>query len=285
MFRAFGENKQFLYNLSHSLGSEWTKGKKQKLKDLSIDNIDNLFEVKEVINHFYKELWDIRIELAGAIQNDIPEKEKIMSAQRVIDRLIFIYFLGEKGIIRGKDKAGNETEIDAKGLFKDLLKTSNDFFNTLTRIFFDYLNNKEKEDLSIKGAKGFSLHIPYLNGGLFSEKTLNTSCGDLKESEMEINGFEWSSLIEELNNYNWILDDYKAKEEKDVIGNLTPEVLGHIYEKFVISVSKSGKISELEDLKTTQKGELKKGNKKIGALLHTRRDNFVYCRKYPLPVP
>lgn len=263
-FRTFGENKQFIYNLDHSLGSEWVRGKQDKLRNFSPSNPDILFEVKEVIDRFYSNLWNLRIKLAESIEEDIGENEKIMTAQRLIDRLIFIYFLGEKGIVKGIDKTGNTLDIDVKKLFNLLLEKSEDFHETLNQIFFQYLNNKKKSDMPISGSEGFSLYIPYLNGGLFREKILETSDGTLKESNLEIKNFEWKELIDELNNYNWIIEEFQAQEEENVFGNLTPEVLGHIYEKFVISVSELKDFS-IKELKTTEKGDLKKGNKKIGA--------------------
>lgn len=264
-FRTFGEYKRFIYNLDHSLGSEWVKGKEKKLREFSSHNPDVLFKYKDVVEHFYKRLWDLRIALAESTKAEISDNDKIMHAQRIIDRLIFLYFLGEKGIIRAVDSTNRELNLDVKELFKYLLENSDDFHRTLNTIFFDYLNSPQNDDMPIDKEKGFSLHIPYLNGGLFRQKQLNTINGKITELDIRIEGFDWSQLVKELNDYNWIIDDYSGEEEDDVIGNLTPEILGHIYEKFVISVSKSGEIKNLQDLRTTEKGELKIGNKKVGA--------------------
>ena len=106
VFRIFGENKQFIFNIEQARGrkTEYLKSKIKKLREFSIDNPHILFDVKDVVDRFYKRLWIIRIKIARAIQDDISDTEKILSAQRLIDRLIFTYFLGEKGIIKGKDK-------------------------------------------------------------------------------------------------------------------------------------------------------------------------------------
>lgn len=221
-FRTFGENKRFIYNLSHSLGTDWEKSKKDKLEKFSSDNPEVLFEVKDVIDHFYSQLWNLRIGIAESIEEDISENEKIMSAQRLIDRLIFIYFLGEKGVIRVIDDAGEELKVKTRKLFKRLLGSSDDFYKTLNKIFFDYLNSKERNDMPLEGETDFSLHIPYLNGGLFREKTLKTKAGTVKESGLEIKGFAWKELIEELNSYNWIIEDFSTKEKEGSLCNLTP---------------------------------------------------------------
>jgi len=264
-FRTFGENKQFIFNTQHSRKTEYIKSKKDKLSKFSSENHTALFDVKDVISLFYRRLWDLRLKLAKAIKGGLDDRERILAAQRLLDRLIFTYFIAEKGIIYGIDKRGRRQEVNARDLFKYLIEVSGDFHSLLNVLFFDYLNDSKKNDMPIKDAEGYSLFIPYLNGGLFRERQITTPAGEsIGESEIEIEGFDWKELIDGLNEYNWIIDGYAHAEDEDTIGNLTPEILGHIYEKFVISVSELDDI-DVDDLKTTREGELKKGNKKIGA--------------------
>lgn len=264
-FRTFGENKQFIFNTQHSKKTEYIKSKKDKLSKFSSDNPTALFDVKDIISRFYRNLWNLRLKLAKAIKGGFDDRDRILAAQRLLDRLIFTYFIAEKGIIYGIDKRGRRQEVNARDLFKYLIEVSEDFHSLLNVLFFDYLNDSKKNDMPIKGAEGYSLFIPYLNGGLFRERQITTPAGEfIGESEIEIEGFDWKELIDGLNEYNWIIDGYAHAEDEDTIGNLTPEILGHIYEKFVISVSELDDI-DVDDLKTTKEGELKKGNKKIGA--------------------
>ena len=282
VFRTFGENKQFIFNIERERGkTEFLKSKIKKLREFSIDNPNILFDVKDVVDHFYKRLWLIRIKLAKTIQDDISDKEKILSSQRLIDRLIFTYFLGEKGIIKGKDKRGREVLTDVKELFKYLLETSKDFHKLLNKIFFEFLNSKVKNEMQIPEREEFSLIIPYLNGGLFREKMLKTKTGNpVGESNLHFEGFDWRELIKELNEYNWIIEEFVAKEDEDTIGNLTPEILGHIYEKFVITLSELGEIN-FDELSMTSKGELKKGRKKVGGY-YTPEDIVKYISENTL---
>ncbi|MDW7776748.1 MAG: TaqI-like C-terminal specificity domain-containing protein [Methanosarcinales archaeon] len=264
-FRTFGENKQFIFNTRHSKKTEYVKSKKDKLSKFSSENPTALFDVKDVISLFYRRLWDLRLKLAKAIKGGLDDKERILAAQRLLDRLIFTYFIAEKGIIYGIDKRGRRLEVNARDLFKYLIGVSGDFHSLLNVLFFDYLNDSKKNDMPIQGAEGYSLFIPYLNGGLFRERHITTPAGEsIGESKLEIEGFDWKELIGALNKYNWIIDGYTHAEDEETIGNLTPEILGHIYEKFVISVSELDDI-DVDDLATTREGELKKGNKKIGA--------------------
>jgi len=263
-YRTFGENKQFIFNTSYSRRTDYVKSKEDKLSKFSSSNPTALFEVKDVISRFYRNLWELRLKLARAVKGGFSDRDRILAAQRLLDRLIFTYFLAEKGIIYGIDKRGKKQEISARKLFGHLIRTSEDFRGLLNDIFFDYLNNPKKNDMPIKGAEGYSLFIPYLNGGLFRDRKLpSTDRKNIQESKLKIEGFDWSELIGELNKYNWIIE-YSSSEEEETIGNLTPEILGHIYEKFVITVSELDDI-DVSELETTPEGELKKGNKKIGA--------------------
>jgi len=264
-FRTFGENKQFIFNTQYSRKTEYVKSKKDKLSKFSSENPTALFEVKDVISLFYRRLWDLRLKLAKAIKGGFDDRNRILAAQRLLDRLIFTYFIAERGIIYGIDKRGRQQELSARNLFKYLIKVSGDFHSLLNVLFFDYLNDSKKNDMPVQGAEGYSLFIPYLNGGLFRERQITTPAGkSIGESELKIEGFDWKELIDALNEYNWIIDGYTDTDAEDTIGNLTPEILGHIYEKFVISVSELDDI-DVSDLATTREGELKKGNKKIGA--------------------
>jgi len=264
-YRTFGENKQFIFNTQHSKKTEYVKSKKDKLSKFSSENPTALFEVKDVISRFYRRLWDLRLKLAKAIKGGLDDRDRILAAQRLLDRLIFTYFIAEKGIVYGIDKRGRRLEVNARDLFKYLIEVFGDFHSLLNVLFFDYLNDSKKNDMPIEGAEGYSLFIPYLNGGLFRERHPTTRSGkSIGESELEIEGFDWKELIDALNEYNWIIDGYTGTEDEGTIGNLTPEILGHIYEKFVISVSELDDI-DVDELATTREGELKKGNKKIGA--------------------
>ena len=105
----------------------------------------------------------------------------------------------------------------------------------------------------------FIVRGPSLDGGLFLEKKV----GDLLESKIKMKGIK-NLILNILNKYNWILGE-ELPDDKDVIGDLTPEIIGHIYEKFVVSLEQIGlaKINP-KDVQAV-KGKLKLGRKKIGA--------------------
>ncbi|MGV9169452.1 MAG: hypothetical protein ACOC38_05860 [Promethearchaeia archaeon] len=156
------------------------------------------------------------------------------------------------------------------------------FHAALNTICFEYLSRPHRSDMPIDGMQRFYVHVPYLNGGLFRNWELSLDTGEVKESHLQIKNFQWHDLLSEFNKYHWAIHNHSDNEKTDVIGTLTPRILGHIYERFVISVSRSGEIKILEDLKTTNKGDLLKGNKKMGGYYTSERmtryiaDNTIF---------
>jgi hypothetical protein len=153
-------------------------------------------------------------------------------------------------------------------MFKNIVENSDDFGELLEIIFYDRFNSKTKNDYDL-GESNFSIYLPYLNGGMFRPEDIETVEGEeISEKEIQINGFEWEELIEELNQYNWILEDFQVEttNSRSVKGELTPEILGYIYEKFVITVSEleEGEV-ELEEMEVKSDSKLQTGNREIGA--------------------
>lgn len=269
VLRTFGENKRFIYNPEvHKRDTR--SSKKSKLS--KIDNeISKLFDVKDVVNRFYKDLWNHRLKLAKSIEiegHELSDQERILAAQRLIDRLMFTYFLAEKGIVLGIAPNGNVGELNAKEMFKNLVENSDDFGELLETVFYDRFNSKRKNDYDL-GESSFSIYLPYLNGGMFRPEEIETVEGEqVSEKKIKIEEFDWEELIEELNQYNWILEDFQVETNtsESVKGELTPEILGYIYEKFVITVSELGEGNvNLEEMEVKSDSKLQAGNREIGA--------------------
>ena len=233
-------------------------GKLKLLNNLQIDTIDDLFDQKAVFDHFYKKLWDLRLELGKEIRdmNSVPDNIALMEAQHIIDRIIFTYFICEKGLITEKTHG----KISGEELFSGIigqLSDENESWEYLKRLFFEQFAKSGAPDLDC-GADVY-IHTPYLNGGLFRPKNVvRTSEEDL------IIEFDWNKIFDPLNKYTWIIEDEIPDHEGEYEGNLTPEIIGHIYEKFVITMETLDEI-RLDELEISKSGDLKKGNKKIGA--------------------
>lgn len=227
--RNFGETKHFIY-------SENTQGlskvsKEDRLKKIGDKGFDFIFQAgKDISGQFYKSFKSKRDLLVQNIKNNAKPVQKYLIAQKIFDRFFFIYFLCHKKII--KSNGGN---ISGANLFEILLKQK-DFLKSLKDLFHKFNIQGEQRTLKFNG---YELFIPYLNGGLFRPDVLEQNLN------ITLKNKQWEEIFEFLNSYHWIIEDVKVIEEnEDKI--LTPEILGHVYERSVVEWESEGFEKEAE---------------------------------------
>jgi len=226
-FRSFGETKHFIY-------SERTKNNRSKidkLENISV-SIDSLFQSKDISAQFYEAFKQKRNLLVQHIKNNIEPIEKYLIAQKIFDRFFFIYFLCHKGIIKFEDGG----KISGENLFSRILLKKGNFLENLKKLFHLF-NSVEKNILEIEEYK---IVIPYLNGGLFRPDVLE------QDLDISLTNKQWEEIFEFLNSYHWIIEDVKATEEHEE-RILTPEILGHVYERSVVEWEQKGFEKEAEE--------------------------------------
>ncbi|MHA1758504.1 MAG: Eco57I restriction-modification methylase domain-containing protein, partial [Promethearchaeota archaeon] len=256
--------KQFYYskNIKYNL-----KNKIRKLNNFSPKNMDIIFESLDIMDQFYWQLWDQRIIMAKSIKKLKNNKNKLLIAQYVIDRLIFLYFLSQLGIIKIKinEKIWILDNKEAKIFFDFLCWRINeeDIQNFFNRLFFEILGEKNKKgwgklEFNINNVN-FSIIAPYLNCSVFFEKELE----GILEREIEIKGIR-ELILNILNKYDWAIKDVDVESDNS-LGVLLPEVIGYIYEKFVVSLDKMNFDKIQMDNILNMKYELKNWRRNIGA--------------------
>lgn len=226
-FRNFGETKHFIY-------SERTKNNRSKidkLENIGV-SVDSLFQSKDISAQFYEAFKQKRNLLVQHIKNDIEPTEKYLIAQKIFDRFFFIYFLCHKGII----KFENGGKISGENLFSRILLKTGNFLENLKKLFHLF-NSVDKNILEIGEYK---IVIPYLNGGLFRPDVLE------QDLDISLSNKQWEEIFEFLNSYHWIIEDVKATEEHEE-RILTPEILGHVYERSVVEWEQKGFEKEAEE--------------------------------------
>jgi len=225
-FRNFGETKHFIY-------SERTKNNVSKIDKLkNITALDSLFQSKDISALFYEAFKVKRNLLVQNIKNDVEPVQKYLIAQKIFDRFFFIYFLCHKGIIKFKDGG----KISGENLFTKILLKKGKFLENLKKLFHLF-NSQEKTILEIGD---YQIVIPYLNGGLFRPDVLE------QDLDIKLKDEQWEEIFDFLNSYHWIIEDVKATEENEE-KILTPEILGHVYERSVVEWESEGFEKEAEN--------------------------------------
>jgi hypothetical protein len=138
----------------------------------------------------------------------------------LIDRLMFLWFLQEKGFLDGKkdylqSRLSAHLAVPADATF---------YKSFLAPLFFRGFAEERTtaNRASIEAAFG---NVPYLNGGLFAEHQLEQKYRDALD--VEDNAF--IKLFKFFSEWQWHLDERPLKGGKEI----NPDVLGYIFEKFV----------------------------------------------------
>ncbi len=180
---------------------------------------DTLYDTRQVVKEFYQQFESLRTELVQKVSG-IPDNRgnaKQRYVQVILDRMIFLYFIQEKRLLdRNRDylheqpaKVVNEGEDRYKEFYEPL--------------FFEYIAEDNQDPDFGK--------IPYLNGGLFAKNPVEEEFDDAKlgDSAEETNEL-FDDILNFLSDWNWNVD-----ERLDIVDpkNLSPAVLGHIFEQTV----------------------------------------------------
>ena len=165
----------------------------------------DIFEVKELVDRFYRDYRLVRDKLAKQIQGAPTDVEDLF-AQVILDRIIFIYFLQAKGILAPEY---------LRALYELALERKKNFYDDYLQPLFFELLNSDDEEAKTKYQSEFG-EIPYLNGGLFRRR-------EFELVDTTIANAAWKPVFELFDGSEWVIEDTES-------GGLTPEVLGHIFE-------------------------------------------------------
>jgi len=119
--------------------------------------------------------------------------------KKLLGRIVFLYFIQKKGWlgVPAKSDWGKGDFDFLTNLFKNTKNPDLFYSDLLSKLFFDTLNTKRKDDL-IELVKGEPCRIPYLNGGLFEED-------DKKHRNLIFPSNLFKSLFDFFNQYNFTI--------------------------------------------------------------------------------
>jgi len=196
---------------------------------------DDAFNVNRVTNKFYKEYRDYFHSVQETVvawnkgiaefQNSDQRDKLHAFVQRLMGRLMFLYFLQRKGWLGGRSDfmtwQYKQMVNRHAGELND--KSSHYYREVLEPLFFDTLNKKRPENWTQWGVE-----IPYLNGGLFDRSRDPDGMIVLPDALFDPNSN--TGLLAFFNRYNFTITD-DAPMEQDVA--VDPEMLGKVFENML----------------------------------------------------
>ena len=155
----------------------------------------------------------------------------------MLNRLMFIYFIQKKGFLNGetnylKDRLQCTEQQYGCDKFHDKF-----YRHFLRRLFHKGLDTPPQDrPANIVKLLG---KVPYLNGGLFDEHKL-----EAENDNIQITDSAFIRLFKFFDTYNWHLDNRTGASGRDI----NPDVLGHIFEKYINDRAQMGAYYTQEDI-------------------------------------
>lgn len=205
----------------------------KKGSNATLEDVKDAFSVEKLSKEFfseYKKHYDVicsfMLKKPGIKQTIFKRDEKEIRdfSKKLLGRIVFLYFIQKKGWL-GVPKKGKWGDGDLQFMSNLFNKQkSKDLFysQTLSKLFFDTLNTKRKDDLT-ELVKDESYRIPYLNGGLFEEENKN-------HRNIIFDSGIFEDLFNFFNQYNFTI--YEDDPNDHTIA-VDPEMLGHIFENLL----------------------------------------------------
>ena len=176
------------------------------------------FDVEKVTKKFYDRFKTEHDKFLGFIEGIPDQQLESWYASVMINRLMFLYFIQEKGFLDGdKDYLRNKLEkCKAK-------KPDSYYKDFLCPLFFQgFARRKSERSPAISALLG---EIPYLNGGLFQPHQIE----ELHGKKIQIADRAFTRIFDFFKEYNWHLDERDNRDDKEI----NPDVLGYIFEKYI----------------------------------------------------
>lgn len=178
------------------------------------------------------------VKFISGIDDEIEEKNngnKQWYASIMLNRLMFCYFIQKKGFLDN-----NTNYLRDKLAWVRREQGEDHFFQSfyrgfLAQLFHGGLNNP-RHSREFENTYG---RIPYLNGGMFDEHTL-----EQQYDNIDIADEAFESLFAFFDQWHWHLDDRHTATGKDI----NPDVLGYIFEQYINDRAAMGAYYTKEDI-------------------------------------
>ena len=278
---------------SHTIQSRMLPLLTSEAKGLTLDELQNAFDVEIVTKEFFEKYRDLfirtKVELDKIVESDKKvkeefEKKKIHTVdfvKKLLGQITFLYFLQKKGWF-GVEKGqpwGTGPKNFMRQLYERRFGDYRNFYNDILEPLFYEALTTDRSAYDHYYSR-FDCKIPFLNGGLFDPMNeydwVNTEI--LLPNELFSNknrtkeGDIGDGILDVFDRYNFTVSEEEPLE-KEVA--LDPELLGKIYEK--LNAIRDDNFDEY--LKALKTGEESKFNKEYGVYYTPREIVHFMCQQ------
>lgn len=185
--------------------------------------LQGALDTEGVVKRFYNGFKDVREDFASQIQGISDDRDRAWYASVILNRLMFVYFLQGKGFLgRPTPSSDGDRKYLQKKMADSRKRGADRYYSEfLHHLFFDAF--AMPEDQRSADTNRMVGQIPYLNGGLFLKHGI-----ELKYPGIAIPDHAFDIILKLFGDYEWNLSD----QDKHA-GGLDPDVLGHIFEKYI----------------------------------------------------
>ncbi|MCE9557643.1 MAG: hypothetical protein K8R88_01705 [Armatimonadetes bacterium] len=185
---------------------------------------------ERVTKKFFKEFCDQRKSFVKFLDWIEDESKRDWYCSVLLNRLMFIYFLGGKGLLP------DGTGFLSKNLGKNSKDNGADTFYTHFLLPLSFFGLGEKKGNRLRFEETFK-DVLYLDGGLFTVHQVERDLGLDKKAveksvfppEARIPDSEFKKWFDYFDKWRWTLDEDKVEND----GYISPHILGYIFEKYI----------------------------------------------------
>ena len=183
---------------------------------MSSDTQHSLSSVEHVIKRFHTLFKDERAAFLSHIHGIATATDRERYASRLLNRLMFLYFLQKKGLLDGDSHyLRNRLHMLQKR------HGENTFYrHFLLPLFHEGLDSPHHTP-ELRTLFG---NVPYLDSNLFT-----TPKEEFHTPEIQIDDAAFETLFAFFDTYNWCLGEHLPQTEQEI----NPDILGHIFEKHI----------------------------------------------------
>jgi methylase of polypeptide subunit release factors len=175
-----------------------------------------------VVKRFYDEFKRERVAFTEQIEGIPDERDRAWYASVILNRLMFVYFLQRKGFLNVVGSRAGDLNYLQTRLRESRSRGEGRYYPEFLKALFFEAFAKPEGDRSPESA-ALTGPIPYLNGGLFLPHPIEGRWPDIF-----IPDAAFDLMLGLFGRYDWNLS-----EEDRHAGGLDPDVLGHIFEKYI----------------------------------------------------